>query len=134
MQARLVKEDISVQTGSYTTHHGGRVVQRQRSCPSWLIAIACLLLSSQARADWHLGTVEHVYLGYDGTSLVFSVSGWNRSNCTCYSTWPTYMCLGRNRVSFKDEYALLLAAKAQGTLIDVQIDEASCSVLAIGVR
>lgn len=96
-----------------------------------LIMISVLMFCSSARADWHTGQVTGTGIGYDGQSVVFNLSGWTRTNCTCYATWPTYMCLDRSRTSFKDEYAWLLTARTVGKKIQVNIDEPTCKVIAV---
>ena len=91
-----------------------------------------LFVAGLARADWHTGVVNGIYSGYDGSALTFTINGWSPSNCTCYTLWPSHMCLIRSRTSFKDEYALLLLSKASGTPISINIDETTCFVSAIG--
>jgi hypothetical protein len=71
-----------------------------------------------------------LHIGYDGSTIMFSLSGWSRTNCTCYSTWPTYMCLTRSatRLASKEEFALLLKARASDDVIAVNINETTCAV------
>jgi hypothetical protein len=88
-------------------------------------------IASPAFADWHYGTVTGLSVAYDGSTVVVIVSGWTRTNCTCYSTWPTAACLDRSRTSFHEEYALLLSARRVGQPVGINIDEATCKVLAI---
>lgn len=96
------------------------------------IAAASLLLwSTNASAAWYTGTVTTVAVGYDGTTVMLALSGWSRTDCTCYSTWPTYACLGRTRASFREEYAMLLAARARGSVLNMHIDEVTCNVIAL---
>lgn len=93
-----------------------------------------LMLLAQAQvasADWHQGRVTTINFGYDGSTISFLLSGWSRSNCTCYPTWPSYMCLNRSRVSFKEEFAWLLKASAMDQMVTVYIDETSCMVSAL---
>jgi len=97
-----------------------------------LMLVAMLLVCAQAHAEWHWGQVNALFHGYDGQTIVFSLAGWTRTNCTCYSPWPTYMCLDRTRTSFSQDYALLLAARKTGQKVQVNIDETSCKIIAIG--
>lgn len=90
-----------------------------------------LALSPPVLADWHVGVIERLGIGYDGSTIVFRLSGWNRSNCTCYVTWPDQMCLDRSRASFKEEYAWILRARATGQEIQAHIDETTCKVVAL---
>lgn len=89
------------------------------------------LASHAAHADWHQGHITRLMFGYDGSTVTFALSGWVRSDCTCYSAWPGTMCLNRSRASFKDEYAWLLKAKTVDQEIFVNIDETTCSVVAM---
>lgn len=98
--------------------------------------LACVAISLGAApavsfADWHYGRVTLLAFGYDGTTVVFGIEGWNRNDCTCYPTWPTYMCLDRTRQSFKEEFAWLLKARTVGQVIAVNIEEQSCKVIAL---
>lgn len=95
------------------------------------IVATALLLALPAHADWYSGSIRHIGVGYDGSTVTVALSGWARNSCTCYAAWPTYMCLQRTRASFREEYALLLKAKAEGRVVNVHIDEASCTVMAI---
>jgi len=96
-----------------------------------LATVALLTAAGPASADWHSGKVTGIHIGYDGSIVAFSLSGWTRTNCTCYSTWPTYMCLNRTgRTSFKEEFAMLLKARAADDTVSINIDEASCSIAA----
>jgi hypothetical protein len=96
-----------------------------------IVALALSLCCRGAYADWHSGRITQISFGYDGSTITFAISGWSRNNCTCYSTWPNTMCLNRSRVSFKDEYAWLLKARAMDQYINVNIDESTCSVVAM---
>jgi hypothetical protein len=96
-----------------------------------LIATASISLAGIANADWHTGTVTRLGVGYDGSTVILFVSGWSRSNCTCYPGWPDSMCLDRTRTSFKEEYASILRARATGQTIQVNIDEVTCKVIAL---
>lgn len=95
------------------------------------ILMTLLLQSQSAEADWHQGTITGINFGYDGSTISFVLSGWSRSNCTCYSTWPNSMCLQRSRTSFKEEFAWLLKAKAMDQVVSVYIDETSCAANAL---
>lgn len=107
-----------------STSRGSRAVQ--------LTIVSLLFLSQSARADWHTGKVLGIHVGYDGSTTLFSLAGWTRTNCTCYSTWPNYMCLNRNtRASFKEEFSILMLARALDEQVTVHIDEATCSVVAL---
>ncbi len=83
--------------------------------------------ASPALADWHAGKVTQLAIGYDGSTITFL----NRSNCTCYSPWPGLMCLDRTRATHKEEFAMLLRARATATDINVHIDEGTCRVVAL---
>lgn len=95
------------------------------------LAAFMLVLSPAAFADWHEGVVEQLGIGYDGSTTVLKLTGWNRTNCTCYSTWPSTMCLDRTRTSFKEEYASVLRARVSGQQIRAYIDETTCRVMAL---
>jgi hypothetical protein len=96
-----------------------------------LVSVFLGSMVSPAFADWHYGTVSGLSVAYDGSTVVVIVSGWSRTNCTCYSTWPTAACLDRTRTSFHEEYALLLSARRTGQPVGINIDETTCTVLAI---
>lgn len=70
-------------------------------------------------------------IGYDGSTIMFTVAGHVRSNCTCYPTWPNTMCLNRSRLTFKEEVAMLYSGRARGTEVYYNIDETTCSVVAM---
>jgi hypothetical protein len=96
------------------------------------LCLAFLVLASvPALADWHGGTVTGIAFAHEGDKVVFTIAGYTRSDCTCYPTWPTYVCLNRARTNFKEEYAWLLAARARGNSINIYVDEATCNVLAM---
>lgn len=84
-----------------------------------------------ARADWHAGTVEQLAFGYDGVTVAFVIGGYVRTNCTCYSAWPQMACLDRTRPSFQEEFAWLLSARVRGATININVDEATCRVVAM---
>ncbi|NOU49338.1 hypothetical protein HG263_02080 [Pseudoalteromonas sp. JBTF-M23] len=90
-----------------------------------------LLFSTSALADWHSGTIEMIAIGYDGKTISIAQKGATKTDCTCYSTWPNRYCLDRTRESFKDEYALLLSAKARNKSVAIHIDETTCKIKAI---
>jgi hypothetical protein len=96
-----------------------------------LATVALLTAAGPASADWHAGKATGIHIGYDGSTVMLLLSGWTRTNCTCYSTWPTYMCLNRTRTSFKEEFAILLKARANDDNLAINIDEASCSIIAL---
>lgn len=96
------------------------------------VAFVTILTSTAVQADWHSGQIESLYVAYDGSTVTMDIVGWNGTNCTCYPTWATNMCLDRSRVSFKEELAMVYSAKARGKAIAVNIDETSCKVIAIG--
>jgi hypothetical protein len=105
---------------------------RFRAIAAVLVLMSALFVQP-AFADWHTGKVTAIHIGYDGSTIMLSLSGWSRSNCTCYSTWPTYMCLTRSttRLASKEEFALLLKARASEDPVAVYIDETTCSVQAL---
>jgi len=96
-----------------------------------VIFVFMLLVSSQATAAWHTGTVTNISYGYDGKTVSFTLSGWTRTDCTCYSSWPAQMCLDSERTNFKNEMAALLMASATGKLFSAQINEVSCRATAV---
>lgn len=96
-----------------------------------IVIAAVGLVSHEAYADWHGGRVTQINIGYDGSSITFIVDGWTRSNCTCSPTWSNMMCLNRARTSFKEEVAMLFSVRARGSELFAQIDETTCSVLAM---
>jgi hypothetical protein len=95
------------------------------------IVVALALIAPAAHADWHGGKVIEINIAYDGSTLTFVVANWVRNNCTCYSTWPNTMCLNRARLSYKEEVAMLFSARARGTDLYANIDETTCSVVAL---
>ena len=90
--------------------------------------LGLMVLSFTANADWHYGKIEMIAIGYDGRTISIGQDGSTKENCTCYSTWPNRYCLDRDRLSFKEEYSLLLAAKAQGKSVALNIDETTCKI------
>lgn len=95
------------------------------------LLILVLFLSTPAFAGWHSGTIEMIAIGYDGKTISIAQKGSTKTGCTCYPTWPNRYCLDRSRESFKDEYALILSAKARSNPLNINIDETSCKVIAI---
>jgi hypothetical protein len=96
-----------------------------------LFCVGIVLVSTSANADWHSGVVRTLGFGYDGQTLVFEIAGLTRTNCTCYPTWPNSLCVSRTRADFKEIYAFLLEARAVKEPIEVNIDETTCSALAL---
>lgn len=94
-------------------------------------ALLAILASSVAHADWHYGTIDLLGYGYDGQTITFHITGWNRTDCTCYPSWPDKVCLDRNRLTFKEELATLLAAKISGSSVAANIDETTCTIRAL---
>ncbi|BDU37579.1 hypothetical protein [Vibrio nigripulchritudo] len=90
-----------------------------------------LIASSASYADWHHGKIEIISIGYDGKTISIGQAGSTKTNCTCYPTWPNLYCLNRDRISFNEEYALLLAAKSRGQPVALNIDETTCQVTAM---
>ena len=96
-----------------------------------IICAALLLASIPASADWHGGGVRTLGFGYDGQTLVFEITGLTKTACTCYPPWPNSLCVSRTREDFKEIYAFLLKARATKEPVQVNIDENTCSVLAL---
>jgi hypothetical protein len=90
-----------------------------------------LFAASGAHADWHGGKLVRIQVAYDGNTITFVTTGYTRNNCTCYASWPDSMCLNRDHVSFKEEVALVYLARAKGSTLSYNIDETTCSVLAM---
>jgi hypothetical protein len=95
------------------------------------VFILSLLCSLPILADWHSGNVEMVAIGYDGKTISIGQAGSTRTNCTCYSTWPNRYCLDNTRDTFKEEYSLILSAKARNKSLNININEDSCKITAI---
>jgi hypothetical protein len=93
--------------------------------------LSASLVWELAIAGWYSGRITHLAIGYDGTTTVFKIENFNKTNCTCYPTWPEYMCLDRSRPSYKEEFAILMSARARGTAVNPHIDETTCTVVAI---
>ena len=97
-----------------------------------MLGVLMLTLSPAGWADWHAGVIDQLGIGYDGSTITFRLSGWTRTNCTCFPAWPNQMCLDRARTnSFKEEYAWLLRARTTGQQVQINIDEATCKVVAL---
>jgi len=98
---------------------------------NYFAACALFLVSFHACAGWHGGAVQQLNVGYDGKTITFRVDGWTRTDCTCYSAWPSTMCLDSMRDTYDFEKAILLSARARGSVVNAYIDEGTCSVQAI---
>jgi hypothetical protein len=90
-----------------------------------------LTISGYTYSDWHTGKINHIGVGYNGSTVTIRVEGWTRNNCTCYTPWPDYMCLDETRATANFERSLILAARARGSKVKVNIEETSCKVIAI---
>lgn len=99
---------------------------------NYLLLLPLLLSVLPAHAAWHVGKVNALMYGYDGVSVSVGIEGYNPTGCTCYTGWTTRGCLDTSRANFKNELALVMAAQAKGTKIRVNVDEASCLILAVG--
>jgi hypothetical protein len=95
------------------------------------LVLVLSLSASMAHADWHTGKLGNISIGYDGSTFTFTILGYTRTNCTCYATWNTNMCLNRSRLTYKEEVAMVYSLKARDKAIAINIDEASCSVIAM---
>lgn len=95
------------------------------------MTLGLLAAAHTASADWHGGRITQFNFGYDGSTITFVLEGWSRSNCTCYPAWPNTMCLDRTRASFREEYAWLLRARAMDQVVNANIDETTCKVIAL---
>jgi hypothetical protein len=114
-------------------HMDTRGPRRKRSVLALIALLGIgLLFTTGARADWHTGRVISIHIAYDGSTVTFQIDGHSRANCTCYPIWGSAMCLNRSRSSFKEEVAMLYSARARGATLSVNIDEATCQVVAIG--
>jgi len=96
-----------------------------------LLLMSILLLSTSVFADWHKGAIEIVAVGYDGKTISIGQKNFTKIDCTCYPSWPNRYCLDRSRESFKEEYALILSAKARNKSLNININEESCKIIAI---
>jgi hypothetical protein len=96
-----------------------------------ILFVVSVLLATSARADWHTGSVTSIGFGYDASTIVFKISGLTKTSCTCYSAWPSYLCIDKARDSWKEEFALLLKASATKELIEININETTCKPIAV---
>jgi len=98
----------------------------------WLFALMlfCLSMPMSFAGDYN-GKIIQINIGYDGKTITLIPEGWVRSDCTCYPTWPSMMCLDATRVSHNFEKALVLSAKARGQKVNFVINESSCYVEAM---
>ena len=96
-----------------------------------MFALFLVTMAPSAHAAWHGGRLYALNIAYDGSTVAFTIEGYVRSDCTCYPTWSNSLCLDRTRVSFREEMAMLLSAKARGANIYVNINETSCKVEAM---
>jgi len=96
-----------------------------------VVAAVVVFAAATAQADWHTGRITQMGMAYDGSTVTFVLEGWSRSNCTCSSAWGNNMCLDRNRVSFKEDAAMVLSARARGTPLMANIDETTCKIVAL---
>ena len=95
------------------------------------ILILILISPFFSQAGWHSGEINMIAIGYDGNTISIGQEDFSKSNCTCYPTWPNRACLDRSRASFNEEYALILSAKARNVPVSININEATCQVVAI---
>jgi len=93
-----------------------------------LVITFLLILSNTSSAGWHTGKVSYIGVGYDGATITLKIEGWSRSDCTCYSSWPSHMCLDNTRETKKFEEALILTTRAKQMPIKVHLDEATCKI------
>ena len=96
-----------------------------------LMALLLMSVMGVANATWYTGTVSRLGVAYDGSTITLRIAGFTRTDCTCYAAWNTDMCLDRTRVSFREEYASILRARATGQTIQVNIDDSTCKVIAV---
>ncbi|MCH2160072.1 MAG: hypothetical protein MK096_14985 [Oleiphilaceae bacterium] len=99
-----------------------------------LIVLLSTFVATFASAEWHTGKVKYVGVGYDGKTITLIMEGWSRSDCTCYASWPSHMCLDETRETSEFEKAILISARAKQTPISVNIDETTCKVRAMTER
>lgn len=96
-----------------------------------IYTILILANITAANADWREAKITSVAVGYDGKTIAFQIAGWIRNDCTCYPTWSSSMCLDPARESYQFEKSMVLMARARDMAIHVNIDEASCQVIAL---
>jgi hypothetical protein len=141
------REDISsMRCGLLTFNLGKKSIERcamkkmlsRILCSSLFVGSAMLgmvfLSSSDSHADWYSGNITSIAYGYDGATVVFQMANVTKTSCTCYSPWPTYLCLNSQRATHKSEVATLLAARVAKRAIAVNIDEGTCTAVAIEDR
>jgi hypothetical protein len=111
----------------------GNYAHGERMKKTWFKALSLLslMLAPMAHADWHGGKLTSIQIAYDGSTITFTIAGYVRNNCTCYANWSNTLCLDRSRTSFREEIAMLYSARARGTSVFVNINEASCKVEAM---
>jgi hypothetical protein len=102
-----------------------------RAALTTLVAMLGLFSASAANADWHGGKILRIQVAYDGSTITFVTTGYTRNNCLCYANWGDSMCLNRDRLSFKEEVALLYLVRARGGTLNYNIDETTCRVVAL---
>lgn len=95
------------------------------------VVLFLVCFASIANADWHTGKVSYIGVGYDGETITLKIEGWSRSNCTCYSSWPSHMCLDNSRATKKFEEAFILSARARQAPIKVNLDETTCKISSV---
>jgi len=97
----------------------------------YVISILLIVASNWALADWHHGKLGIVAIGYDGKTVSIGQEGFTKSDCTCYSAWPSRYCLDTSRDTFEKEYAFLLSIKARDKSVSIYIDETTCKISAM---
>ena len=95
-----------------------------------LLAGVFAFASAAASAGWHPGKVGNIGFAYEGSEAVFTLVDVSLG-CACPTYWQGYICLDPDRPTYKEEYALLLSAKARKVSLNVNVDETSCKVVAI---
>lgn len=96
-----------------------------------ILLVIAFLWPCGTYAGWYSGDVTSVAYGYDGATVAFQVTNVTKTSCTCYSPWPTYLCLNAQRNTHKAEIATLLAARMASRKVTVNIDEATCMAVAV---
>jgi len=97
----------------------------------YLLAVALLVWSASSFGGWHTGKVEYIGVGYDGVTITVNITGWSRSDCTCYPTWPAHMCMDSSRQTHAFEKAMLLAVRARDAVVAINIEETTCRIIAL---
>lgn len=90
----------------------------------------CIFACSPVFAGWHSGKLDNIGFAYEGSQVTFRLIGVSLS-CACPTYWQQYICLNPNRQTYKEEYALLLSAKARDAELHVNVDESTCQIIAI---